>query len=293
MKIKIIYIRQILLLALVVLLAGNEIYSQGTNISRSEKPGLFVGLNLIPAQSQITNEVSISGSNLISTKKNSFSGSLEIGYFFSNYLGLSSGIGLSSFKTQLNLDSYQNIFPATDSEDEAYERRVTGSNIKEIQDVSALSIPLCINFRFPFNEKTGMFLLTGINMSVPLGKNYQSTGTFTYKGYYIVDNVLLENLPDFGFPSNLNSSTDGKLELKSIGFNAILSAGIDYFIQKKIQILVGASYNKSLSNISQYSSPDKFQLSSDANQINSLMGGSTKASASSVGLRIGFRYYLK
>lgn len=281
------------MLALAIFLASNEIYSQETNISRLEKPGLFTGINLMPGQSQIVNEVNISCSNLISAKKNSFSGSLEIGYFFSNYLGLSSGIGLSSFKTQLNLDSYQNKFPATDSENEAYERRVTGSNIKEIQDVSALSIPLCINLRFPFNEKTGMFLQTGINMSVPLGKNYLSTGTFTYKGYYIVDNVLLENLPDFGFPSNLNSSTDGKLELKSMGFNAILSAGIDYFIQKKIQILVGASYNKSLSNISQYSSPDKFQLSLDADQINSFMGGSNKTTTSSIGLRIGVRYYLK
>ncbi len=282
-----------LLLVFVLFFAKNEIFSQCTNIRRVEKPGLFVGLNLMPAQSQILNEGNISGINLISSKRNSFSGSLEIGYYFSSYLGLSSGIGLSTFNTQLNLDSYQSNFTTIDSEDESYERRVSGSDIKEIQGVSSLSIPVCINLRLPLNEKIGFFFQTGLNMSVPLGKNFQSSGTFSYKGYYAVDNVLLENLPEFGFPSNVNSNTKGKLELTPLGFSHITSTGIDYFLNKKIQIALAASYNKSLSSISKYTSPDNFQLSSDPDQINSFMGGSTKATIQSMGVKIMFRYYLK
>jgi len=293
MKLRIIYTKQILLTAFLILSSQNDSFSQETDISTGKQPGLFVGLSLGPSQSQIINEGTLSVSELLSSKKNSFFGSVEIGYFFSKYFGLSSGIGFNSYSTQLTLDAYQNNFNTIDSENESYERRVSGSDIKEVQKVDFLSIPFCINLRLPFNETIGFFLQTGVNMAVPISKNYLSSGTFTYKGYYPAYNVLLENLPAYGFPSNISSESDGKLELKPLSFNAIVSAGFDFFVQEKIQIAVAACYDKSLSNISEYSSPDKFQLSSDADQINSLMGGCSRAIAQSMGLKIIFRYYLK
>jgi hypothetical protein len=293
MKLRIIYKRLILFLILVLIFTQSMIYSQGTNINRGQQPGIFIGLNLEPSKSQILNEGTISGSKLISGRMTSLSGSMEVGYFFSNYFGLSSGIGLASFKTQLTLDNYKTTFTTTDSENESYERRVTGTGIKEIQNIKALSIPVCINLRLPLNEKTGFFLQTGINISVPLVKSYNSSGTFTYKGYYAVDNVVLENLPEYNFPSNVFNKIDGKLKLKSFGVDAIASVGFDFFINEKLEIAAAAFYDKSFSNISGYSSSDKFQLSSDPNQINSLMGGSTKAMTSLIGLRIALRYYLK
>ncbi len=292
MKLRIIYIRQILLTVFLIICYQYEAFSQETDISTGKQPGLFVGLSLGPSQSHIINEGTLSVSELLSSKKNSFSGSVEIGYFFSKYIGLSSGIGFISYKTQLTLDTYHSTFNDIDSENESYELQVSGSDIKEVQNVGFLSIPFCINLRLPFNEKIGFFLQTGVNLAVPLSKNYKSSGTFTYKGYYPAYNVLLEDLSAYGFPSNKSSYTEGELELKPLGFNAIASAGFDFFIQKKIQIAVAACYNKSLSNISEYTSPDKFQLSPDADQINSLMGGSSKVSAQFVGVRLSFRYYL-
>jgi hypothetical protein len=293
MKTNNIYFRILLLLIFADLFIQTEVFSQGTNISRSEQSKLFVGISFVPSQSQILNEGTISGSKLLSGKMNSFSGSLDAGYFFSDYIGLSSGLGINSYKTQLNIDSYQNSFSATDSENESYTRRVSGNGIKEIQNISALSIPFYINFRLPLIKSIGFFLQSGLNMSIPLSKNYTSSGTFSYKGYYAIDNVLIENLPDYGFPSNVSGNTDGKLTLKSLAFDFVASAGLSYFIQEKFQLALAASFDKSLSNISGYSSPDVFSLSTDPNQINSLMGGSTKATLSSVGLMISFRYYLR
>jgi hypothetical protein len=286
-------IRQILLTAFLIICYQNEVFSQETDISAENQPRMFVGISLGPSQSHIINVGTLSVSELLSGKKISFFGSMEIGYFFSNYFGLSSGIGLNSYKTQLTLDTYQNKFNTIDNENESYERRVSGSDIKEVQKIDFLSIPFCINLRLPFNETIGFFLQTGVNMAVPIIRDYNSSGTFTYKGYYPAYNVLLENLPAYGFPSNKSIDTDGELELKPFGFNVTASAGFDFYIQKKIQIAVAACYDKSLSNISEYSSPDKFQLSSDLEQINSLMGGSSKATAQSMGLKIIFRYYLK
>ena len=269
-----------------------ECYSQEAD-STVVKPGLFVGLSFGPSQTSISNEGTLSVANLVSGSQNSFGGSLEIGYFFSESIGISSGLGFTSYKSQLTLGTYQNNFNTVDSENEAYERRVSGTGIKEVQNVGFLSLPVCLDIRLPLGKKMGFYLQPGINLAIPITKKYTSSGTFTYKGYYPAYNVLLENLPAYGFPSNVNSITNGTLEIKSININALISAGFDFSIQKNIQIGVGVSYSKSLSSISDYASPDKFQLSSDANQINSLMGGSSKATVQSLGVNVRLRYFLK
>ena len=295
MKIKILYIRQIFVLILLIICCRQNAISQGTDISLISNPSLFVGLSLGPSQSYIKNDVSTSVPDLVSDKKGSFLGFIDIGYFFSNYFGLSSGIGFISDKTELSLNSYQNQnkYTTTDSESESYESRVTGSGIKELQKVGFLSLPFCINLRLPVSEKAGFFLQTGINLTVPLTKNYSSTGKFTYKGYYPAYNVVLENLPVYGFPSDKNNTTDGNLELKQLVFNFTAAGGYDFFIQEKLQIGAAICFDKSLSDISNYSSIDKFQLSTNVNQINSLMGGSSKTTVQSLSLKISLRYYLK
>jgi hypothetical protein len=268
-------------------------YSQGTDLSIGKKSGVFFGISLEPSKSQIKNESSSSVSGLLSTKENSFSGSVEVGYFFSNIFGLSSGLGFIPYKTQLTLATYQNDFNTTDDESEAYERQVSGSNIKEEQKVGSLSVPICLNLRLPVDKTVGLFLQTGVTLAFPIKRNYSSGGTFTYKGYYPAYNVTLENLPSHGFPTSLSSDTKGELELKPLIINAIAAAGFDFFIQEKIQIAIAGCYNKSLSSISNYSSPENFKLSSDAGKINSLMGGSSKTSFQAIGIKISFRYYLK
>lgn len=295
MKLKVLYIRQILILVLLIICCRQKAISQGTDISISGNPRLFAGFSLGPSQSYIKNDLTTSVPDLVSDKKVSFLGSIDIGYFFSKNFGLSSGIGFISDKTELTVNSYQNLnkYTATDSENESYESRVTGSGIKELQKVGFLSLPFCINLRLPVSEKAGFFLQTGINLTVPLTKNYSSAGKFTYKGYYPAYNVVLENLPAYGFPSDKNNTTDGNLELKQLVFNFTAAGGYDFFIQEKLQIGAAICFDKSLSDISNYSSIDKFQLSTNVNQINSLMGGSSKTTVQSLSLKISLRYYLK
>lgn len=287
------YTKIILFTGFLVLCCHTEILAQWTSIRRDQKPGLFIGFNLGPSQTQIINEGTLSSSGLLSKKMSVFSGSTEIGYFFSKYIGISSGIGFDSYKTQLTLPSWQNEFSAVDSENEAYEKRVSASGINEVQNSGYLSVPICLNVRVPFSEKAGFFLQGGISMGFPFSKKYTTSGTFTYKGYYPAYNVLLEDLPDYGFASNVNSVSKGDLDLKSSNTNATAAAGFDFFIQPKMLIGIGAFYSKSLSTVSAYTSPDTFRLSSEVDQINSLMGGSSKVSLESLGIKISLRYYLR
>ncbi len=293
MKLRIIYFRQILITAFLVICFQYETFSQKPGINTGNQPYLFVGLCLGPSQSNIINEGILSVSNLISTKKSSFCGSVEVGYLFSDFIGLSSGIGFVSYKTQLTLDTYQNVLNAIDSDNESYELRVTGSGIQEDQKVGFLTVPVSIIVRLPIKRTIGFFLQPGVSLAVPVSRNFKSRGTFTYKGFYAAYNVLFENLSAFGFPTNLISDTEGELDLKPLAFNASVTAGFDFFFQEKIQFAVAACFDRSLSGISKYPSPDSFQLSSAVNQVNSLMGGTSKTTVQSMGLKIVLRYYLK
>jgi len=292
MKIKISNGLQILTAAMLIFLLHAEAFSQVSDSLKVKKPGLFVGLSLGAGQSQIVNSASASVSGLNSIGKNSLMGNLEVGYYFSDYLGLSSGIGYSYFTGQTSLNAYQSKFNTTDSENETYERRVSGTKITEDQKIGFLSIPILLNLRIPFNKKMGMFLQTGVDLDVPVQKTYHSSGTFTYKGYYPAYNVLLENLPAYGFPTNAAISTDGSLQLKPFCLDATASAGFDFQVQRRVKLAFAACYIRSLTNISAFPAPDSFQLSSDISQINSLMGGSSQAAVQSLGLKITLRYFL-
>jgi hypothetical protein len=292
MKFKSTIFRQLRFFLCLMIISGYELHAQESDSIKSGPKGLFVGLSLGPSQTLISIEGLLSVSELVNHRKIGISGTVEVGYFLSDYIGLSSGMSYNSFNGQVTLNAYQNKFNTYDSENEAYERQVSGTNITEDQKIAILGIPIYLNFRVPFNKRTGLSIRTGIEMAIPVTRNYHSTGTFTYKGYYPKYNVLLEDLPAYGFPSNTAIATDGAPEIKSFWVDVSASAGIDFYITKEVLSSVSVFYTRSLSGIQAYASPEKFQLSTDANQINSMMGGSSNVYIQSAGLQITLHYFL-
>ena len=298
MKLNGIYIKQIIFTLLLISCNIYTAWSQETIPATRNIPGLFYGFSMGPSKTIIENSGSVFDSVLHNNKVNTVFGTAEIGYFFSNYIGISSGMGYVSYKTKLNLKTYQKNFDAIDSENERFNMQVTGSGIQELQTVDFLSIPVCIHFRLPFNQTFGLFLKAGINFSLPISNKYNSSGTFTYRGYYPKYNVWLDSLPAYGFAKNKLVESKGSLNIKKICFNTLLSFGFDVNITNSIQFGVAANFNNALLKESYSSSlvnesPDKFLLTPDANHINSFIGGSSHATAQSVGLEINFRFFVK
>jgi len=268
-------------------------FAQETKKEEPAKPRLYLGFTIGPAMNKIINNGELSVSSLNSKDKYSVSGSLDVGYQFSEIIGISTGLVYSSNNAELSLSSYSNKFNTTDSENETYERRVTGSAISETQKISFLSLPLCLNFQFPFTSRFGMFIQAGVNFSFPVSKEYSSSGTFTYTGYYPAYNVVFQDLPAYGFINDASVNYKGKLEVNSPVISGLGMAGLQFFVTEKLQLALGVNYCRSLMNISKYASPDTFQLSSDISQISSMMGGSKTASTENMGIRLSFRYYLR
>jgi len=292
MKLRMFLSRQVLTCVILLIFYLQPGFSQGKVSSDSKQPGLFFGIGLEPSLSQVKNLGVQYSSDLTSTKKFALSGSLEFGYSFSRYFGISSGLSYSSYNTQLNVGLYQNHLASIDQDNENYDLRVSGSDINEIQQIGIIGIPICLNFRVPFKSDMGFFIQTGINIAVPLRNNYTTSGNFTYKGYFSQYNVVLEDLPGYGFSTELPTETDGKLQLKPLINCALASIGFDYIIQKRIQISVAALFTKSLESISEYIPNENYQLSTGQNQLNSLMEGSSNVILQSFGFNIGVRYYI-
>jgi hypothetical protein len=285
--------RQLSLVLLFIICCQTAGFSQENASARRSLSHLIIGLNLVPSQSKITNQVTSSLSKRASSNKTTISGSLELTYLFSRYMGFSTGVGLSSCSTGLSLNSYADSVNLIDSEKEAYKHRVKGSGITELQKISFLSVPVLFHLQFPLTHRAGFFMQTGFNMALPISKTYSSSGTFTYTSYYPSYNVLLKDLPVFGLVSNKTVNHNGSLELKPVSIFANVTLGFQYFISSKFQIGVGFNYNRSLSSISKYTAQDKFELSPDPTLINSMMAGSSKSVTQAIGLKLSLRYFLR
>lgn len=268
-----------------------NLQSQDLNTKPQRQYKWFTGVGGGPAQTTIANDGTSVISGMEMTKQNSYCLSFEAGYFFSKYFGISTGIGLSPYSVLLFLDTYSNSLDTVDSENESYERRISGKDIEENQKIYFLEIPVMINFQYPFSKAVGFYAQGGIDLAIPVGNDYSSKGTYSYSGYYPAYNVLLEDIPYEGFKSNVKNDVSGELKVKNLNAELVASGGFYFFTEKKYQISVGFFYKSMLSDISDYSPVTDFQLSTHENQVRSMMEGSEKAIASSMGLLISLRYY--
>lgn len=285
-------IKLLLLVTILFDCCKNEVFCQIKSPDDWKQPGLFFGGGIGVAHTQIINKISQDISITQSNNKNSFLGSLEIGYFFSRHIGLTIGLNYTPYRSDFFVDSYQNHLNTVDIENDPYELRISGNDIEEIQRFDMLSIPFCVNIRIPLSKVLGTYLQTGINFFVPVRESYESDGTFTYQGYFPAYNVLLVNLPDYGFPSNLRIQSEGVPELKPWSYGFVASLGIDYLFNKRVQFIAAAYYDRSFSQVIEDSHAGEFYLTTNTEDVNSILGCANNVTLQSFGLKIGIRYYL-
>lgn len=285
-------IKLLLLATILINCCKNEVFCQVKSSDDWKQPGLFFGGGVGVAHTQIINKISQDISITQSNNKNALLGSLEIGYFFSRHIGLTIGMNYTPYRSDFFVDSYQNHLNTVDIENDPYELRISGDNIEEILRFDMLSIPFCVNIRLPLSKVLGTYLQTGINFFVPLREFYESDGTFTYQGYFPDYNVLLENLPDYGFPSNLRIQSEGVPELKPLCYGFVASLGIDYLFSKRVQFITAAYFDRSFSSVVEDQQAGGFQLTTDVEHVNSILGSTDKVTLQTFGLKIGIRYYI-
>jgi hypothetical protein len=294
MKLRFSYILCFLLIGFIYLISPENLSAQETGEARAVYASkFFIGIGGGAVYSHEFNTPVSSVAGMIVKDKNAYSASVELGYFFTKHLGVMSGLEYSVFSSDLSLKDYSNSFTTTDGDNESYEKRITGSGIKETQTITFLKIPVELCMRFLPGRRIGVFIFGGANALFPVKGDYNGSGTFSYVGYYPAYNVTFQNLPAYGFVNNTQVSTKGSLTLKSPSFEGIAGAGLSCYVTGKIQILLSAYYANTLSTISGYKASDTYQLTSDPSSINSLMGGNSEVAAQTIGAKLAIRFYLK
>ena len=251
--------------------------------------GLYLGLRLQTGPTNILYKDIYNSENLSTTGELGFNTGIEVSYFFNNNIGLGLGFEVSTYKTILNLDNYQNSFITTDTDGDSYERRVTSPAVEEIQELMYFDVPVCIKTRFMVSNKFGFYLNLGTKLSIPVLKNYSGQGEFTYKGFYSSYNIELYDLPLYGFPSDVQVEKSDDLDLSSISFTGFSSLGISISVSNSINLNLGANFVMGLSDISNYNISD-FQLSREAGDYYSLMQSSSKSTTKAYGFEIGVAF---
>jgi hypothetical protein len=267
--------------------------SQDTINVDANRSKLYSGISFGLSRNSLKTSTTAALEGLSSSSGNSFRILFEMGYFFSKHSGILTGIGYEDYSNEFSLNSYTDSFPSIDMDNEAYERRVSALETMEHQDISMINIPLSFIYRIPVSRRAGFFLSAGMNLSIPIVKNYTSSGTYTFTGYYSSYNVLFHDLPEYGFPSDTQSNSEGSLDLEPYIINAIAGAGFQVSLSKNLQVALGVNYKRSLTDISQSGTEETFQLSSDINQINSMLGGLTGSRIETIDLSFSLRYYFR
>lgn len=288
------YIRLAAMTIILLIATESIIIAQGTDSrQRSSKEGnLYAGISITPFTSNINNNDFFSNADLKNKGGMSVGFALEGGYFFSKMAGISIGAGMGSYSSSLSLDSCSFKFASSDPDGEAYEMRIKGKSITEDQQISFLSIPVCLILRFPAGSRLGFLVRAGVGFNLPLKKTFEGKGTFTYDGYYAAYPVLLHDIPVY-FPSNVSTNSSGDLELKSFSQTLIASGGATFQMSESVQLSLGIQFNRSLGNISAYATGSDYKLTSKPNEMNSIMGGTSGAVVQGIGISFGVKYFLR
>ena len=159
-------------------------------------------------------------------------------YFLSASWGISTGVGVQSFKATATLNALTKT-PSVDAEGDAYELRTRYSGWKEEQRATLIDIPFAATYRHALNPKVGLTASAGIKLSIPTKSRYKATGgTITTTGYYSQWDVELGDLPEQGLRTYGDRPSDDITLRATVALLA--DAGATYQLTDAISLYGGA-----------------------------------------------------
>lgn len=274
-------------------------------ISHRDDPSLDkkieLGFYLTPSLNQTIHTNPMQGNNFeyqdFSSSSNFFvNPRLTFTYYFTPMIGAGIGAGVSYFSStaevrhfsQMNKDSIK------DNDGDRYRLMVDGQNITNKNNILYLDIPIFISFQFKGKSWTldKYYLKAGVIGSYPLQSTYDYSGTMTYQGYYPSYQVVLYDIPEYGFVPSKQIEGKEDLEEMNLNLSAFLSAGLSVRLSQKISIGGGLMFMYGFSNIKNVEDP-AFEMAGDnSGPLEPLMNANEKTHTMSFGVDLGLIYKL-
>lgn len=197
-----------------------------------------------------------------------------LGYYHLNKnYGFLTGVGMGFFTTAYRVDSIHESFSSTDSENTPYIRNVYGSQISEKTTLIFLNVPVKFFYSYPVKQNISLVATLGPEVSIPVKTEVTGTGLFTYTGRYPgLDNVVLKDIPPYGFNSNVPVAVKQRLRPNKIIICVSASAGLNISFSRKVAFHTSISFKRSMTSMLPKTSRNNYHLSDDAGSFRSMTG---------------------
>lgn len=174
---------------------------------------------------------------------------LGYSYFFTDEMGVSTGLEMSFGKWKSSADPISDSYFTNDGE-EPFEFRSSISGYTEVQTAMYLVLPLLFRYQYPlFNDNHLTYFAIGGKVGFPLRAKYKTSGTtFTTSAYYPSYNVLLESPESRGLGTFTEGAYTSDLHLKT-RFMLSAEAGMKWDISNQFSLYTGLCLDYGLNNI--------------------------------------------
>jgi len=221
--------------------------------------------------------------------------SIEAGYLMRlrKSVSLGFGAGLSSYHSEINMDSYQTSYPTLDVDGDSYTEFIQANGLMESTRIITLDIPVFLELGDANTSKVSYYVRLGLKISTPVAYNFTHSGSMSVSGNYAQYFVRLEGIPELGFVDNAPVIKSSEYDLNPLNLSVLLAGGITIPVSDYIIFKLGADLNYGLMNISSFEQ----NVSQDPGYINIynnlLTGPNSKTIWQSVGFEFGIIYILK
>lgn len=179
-----------------------------------------------------------------------FTGGFSYMYFLTNNWAVKSGLELSYYHAETDINSISGWSNAIDNENQAFEYQYKVGGYREKQNSYIMNIPVMLSFQTDrSNATTNFYVSGGFKLGIPVSNKYKSEiSSIKTQGYYPDRNVTLDDLYFAGFGTYADRvSKDGFST--NIQVMTSLEAGIKNKIGDNLYIYSGLYFDYGLNSL--------------------------------------------
>lgn len=173
---------------------------------------------------------------------------LRYSYYLSESLSLGIGVEYQTYNSDLKYNFFAGAYAATDAENENFQFRYKGTNVREEQKLAYINVPINVQFETPGTSK--LYVAAGAKIGFASSGSYQTTfQNLTTSGYYPQYNVELFSPAFAGFAST-NDLVTGKQDLNTeVSYSTTFETGLKQELGTRNSFYIGAYFEYGLNNI--------------------------------------------
>ena len=113
------------------------------------------------------------------------------------------GMGMRHFGMSTAQGAHTHTKDCIDYDHFGYQAIYSYSDLQEKLSLTYIDIPIRVSIGCPVTNQVTVYAKIGVTPSINIGSNYETTGSYSVRGYYPKWGVLLENIAELGFANDL------------------------------------------------------------------------------------------